>query len=135
MLFRSPPSPSRASQSNGDPAVQVFGYEDSQPTRAALRFFKERRVTVHFVNLRQRPIAAGELRRFLERLGATAVIDPASRPYRDHGLQFLSLDAAGVADRVLANPRLLRLPLVRHGDDVTAGPAETTWRTWLTTTS
>jgi arsenate reductase len=115
--------------------VQLFGYEDSQPTRAALRFFKERRVQVHFVNLRQRQLAAGELRRFVERVGATALLDPASRPYREAGLQFLSLDEAGVIQRALANTRLLRLPLVRNGNRVTVGPAEATWQTWLTQSS
>jgi arsenate reductase len=113
------------------PTIQIFGYEDSQPTRAALRFFKERRVNVHFVNLKQRPIAPGELRRFVERLGAPALLDPTSRPYRDQGLQFLTLDADGVAERLLANPRLLRLPLVRNGNAVTVGAAEATWRAWL----
>jgi arsenate reductase len=116
-------------------SVQLFGFEDSQPTRAALRFFKERRVTVHFVNLRQRPIAPGELRRFVERLGAAALLDPASRPYVEQGLQYLSLDTVGVTERVLANPRLLRLPLVRNGNEVTAGPAEATWRAWIAATS
>lgn len=114
------------------PAVQLFGYEDSQPTRAALRFFKERRVPIHFVNLKQRPIAPGELRRFTQRLGAQNLLDPTSRPYRDQGIGHLSLDEAGIVERVLANPRLLRLPLARHGNRVTAGPAEATWRTWLT---
>jgi arsenate reductase len=112
------------------PAVQIFGFEDSQPTRAALRYFKERRVAVHFVNLKERPLARGELRRFVERLGAAALLDPASRAYRDQGLQYLSLDEAGTVERTLANARLLRLPLVRHGNQVTAGPAEATWRTW-----
>ena len=58
------------------PIVQLFGYEDSQPTRAALRFFKERRVVVHFVDLKQRPIAAGELRRFTQKLGAANLLVP-----------------------------------------------------------
>lgn len=123
------PAPSSA------PAIQIFGLEDSQPTRAALRFFRERRAAVHFVNLRQRPIAPGELRRFVERLGAVALLDPTSRAYRDAGLQYLSLDSAGITDRVLANPRLLRLPLVRHGNAVTAGPAEETWKAWLSAPS
>jgi arsenate reductase-like glutaredoxin family protein len=119
-------------QPKSAPSVQLFGYEDSQPTRAALRFFKERRVEVHFVNLKQRPMAPGELRRFVDRLGAASLLDPASKSYRDQGLQYLALDEAGVVSRVLANPRLLRLPLVRHGNAVTAGPAEATWRAWLT---
>jgi arsenate reductase-like glutaredoxin family protein len=113
------------------PTVQLFGYEDSQPTRAALRFFKERRIVVHFVNLKQRPIAPGELRRFTERLGAANLLDPASKPFRDQGLGYLTLDETGAVERILANPRLLRLPLARHGNQVTAGPAEAVWRTWL----
>jgi arsenate reductase-like glutaredoxin family protein len=117
------------------PSVQLFGYEDSQPTRAALRFFKERRVAIHFVDLRQRSIAPGELRRFTERLGAQNLLDPTSKPFRDQGLGYLALDEQGIVARVLANPRLLRLPLARHGNHVTAGPAEATWRTWLTSTT
>jgi arsenate reductase-like glutaredoxin family protein len=113
------------------PDIQVFGRDDSSATRAALRFFRERRVVVHYVDLRKRPIAAGELRRFTERLGARAVLDETSKAYQDAGLGYLSLDDAGIIARMLADARLLRLPLVRHGHEVTAGPDETTWTRWL----
>jgi len=33
--------------------------------------------------------------------------------------------------RLLADARLIRLPLVRHGNEVTVGPAEATWSAWL----
>lgn len=113
--------------------VQVFGTERDQATRAALRFFKERRVPISFVDLRKRSIAPGELRRFVERLGAEALLDPMSRAYREAGLGYLRMDAAGIVERVLADARLLRLPLVRHGNDVTVGRAEGVWTTWLRT--
>jgi arsenate reductase-like glutaredoxin family protein len=111
--------------------IQVFGLERDQATRAALRFFKERRVPISFVDLRKRPIAPGELRRFVDRLGAEALLDPTSRAYRDAGLGYLRLDAAGIIERVLADASLLRIPLVRHGNHVTAGRAEATWTSWL----
>ena len=114
------------------PSVQVFGREDSQPTRAALRFFKERRVTVHFVDLRRKPIAPGELQRFVARLGAAALADTTGRTWQEASLGYLRMDDAELAARLLADARLLRLPLVRHGNDVTAGPADTTWKTWFT---
>jgi arsenate reductase-like glutaredoxin family protein len=112
--------------------VQVFGRDDSQPTRAALRFFKERRVAVAYVNLRVRPIAPGELRRFVERLGAAACADTDGKAWRDAGLGYLRMDDAELAGRLLADQRLLRLPLCRDGAAVTAGPAEATWRGWVT---
>ena len=121
-----PPKPPQTA-----PQVQVFGYEDSQPTRAALRFFRERRVPIHFVDLRRRPIAPGELRRFVERFGADALLDREGKAYRAANLGYLRLEADQVAERLLADPRLLRLPLVRQGNRVSAGPAEATWKEWL----
>jgi arsenate reductase len=113
------------------PNIQVFGLEDNNATRAALRFFRERRIVVHFVDLRKKPIAAGELRRFTDRLGAAALLDTESRPYKEGGLAYLSADTSGIMSRLLADVRLIRLPLVRYGDEVTAGKAEATWKAWL----
>jgi arsenate reductase-like glutaredoxin family protein len=113
------------------PDIQVFGFDNDPATRAAQRFFRERRVVVSFVDLRKRRIAPAELRRFVERLGATAVIDETSRAYREGGLAYLSMDDAGITERLLADASLLRLPLVRHDNDVTAGRAEATWSGWL----
>jgi arsenate reductase-like glutaredoxin family protein len=113
------------------PTVQVFGLPDSRPTQAALRFFKERRVAVHFVDLRKKPLAPGELRRFVERLGARACADDEGRAWRDAGLDYLRMSDDELVERLLADRRLLRLPLARNGSAVTAGPAEATWRAWL----
>jgi len=117
------------------PDIQVFGLDDSSDTRAAHRFFRERRVAVHAVDLRKRRIAPAELRRFVERLGARALLDERSRAYRDAGLGYLTMSDGEVVDRLLADPRLLRLPLVRHGEEVTVGRAETTWAAWLKASS
>jgi arsenate reductase-like glutaredoxin family protein len=113
------------------PTIQIFGLQDDQATRAAQRFFKERRVAVSFVDLRKRPIAPGELRRFVERLGARSLIDETSRAYRHAGLGYLRLGDDDVVMRVLSDRSLLRLPLVRNGNEVTAGRAEATWKAWV----
>ncbi|MGD0409651.1 MAG: ArsC/Spx/MgsR family protein [Candidatus Limnocylindrales bacterium] len=113
------------------PPVQLFGAADSRPTQAALRFFKERRVNVSFVDLRRKPIAPGELRRFVGRLGAAALLDTEGRQYKDLGLGYMRLSDDEIVERLLLNNGLLRLPLIRLGNAVTAGPAETTWKSWL----
>ena len=114
------------------PTIQVFGLETDPSTRAAQRFFKERRIEVSFVDLRKRPIAPAELRRFVDRLGARALIDETSTAYRDSGLGYLRMDDDEVVARLLSEPTLVRLPLVRNGNEVTAGRAEATWKAWLT---
>ena len=125
------PAPLGKTPTKKMPNIQVFGMDDSSATRNTLRFFRERRIVVHYVDLRKKPIAAGELRRFTDRLGPAAVIDPESKPYREQGLGYLAMDPQGVTQRLLADARLIRLPLVRYGEDVTAGKAEATWKEWL----
>ena len=112
--------------------IQVFGLEKDRATRAAERFFKERRVPISFVDFRKRPIAPAELRRFVERLGAAALIDPESRAYKEAGLGYLRMDDAEIVERISTNPALLRLPLVRFDNEVAVGRDEATWKRWVT---
>jgi len=96
----------------------MFGLVDSRSTQAALRYFKERRVNVTFVTCGASR-CAGELRRFVERLGAAALLDTEGRRFKDLGLGYMHLDADEVAARLLAENALLRLPLVRLGNAFT----------------
>jgi arsenate reductase len=125
------PAPLGKTPTKRMPDIQVFGMDDSPATRAALRFFRERRIVVRYSDLRKRPIAAGELRRFVERLGARALIDDTAKAYREAGLGYLTMTDAEIFERLLADPALLRLPLVRHGSEVTVGKSEPGWTAWL----
>jgi arsenate reductase len=113
------------------PFVQVFGLDGHQGTRAAQRFFKERRIAISYVDLRRRTLAPAELRRFVDRLGAPALIDADSRAYKDAGLAWMRLGDAEILERITANPALLRLPLVRFDNEVSAGRDEATWKSWV----
>ena len=113
------------------PVVQVFGAPDSQATRAAQRFFRERRVEIQLIDVRRKPMAPAELRRFVDRLGARAVADEDSKAWRDAGLGYLRMADEELAERLLADQRLLRLPLVRIGNGVSAGRDEAAWKALL----
>jgi arsenate reductase-like glutaredoxin family protein len=114
-----------------DLSVQIFGHDRDQGTRAAVRFFKERRAQIHQVDLTRKPIARGELRRFVDRLGARALLDESSKAYREGGLGYMRLDDAEIVERLLATPALLRLPLIRFGNEVAAGRHEAAWKRWF----
>ena len=112
-------------------SVQLFGYRDSRPTQQAIRFFRERRAALTFVDLAARPLARGELLRFSQKFGANALLDDTSKAYREAGLDYMRLDEDEAFDRQLANPRLIKLPLVRAGNRLSIGADEPTWRDWL----
>jgi len=90
--------------------VQVFGFKDCQETRKALRFFSDRRVPVHFVDLKEKPASKGELRRFVDKHGAAALIDRASPRFKALGLHVSGDSPQRQLDRALTEPRLLTRP-------------------------
>jgi arsenate reductase (glutaredoxin) len=113
------------------PSVQIFGVKNSQPTRAAERFFKERRIAIHFVDLKQKPMAPAEIKRFLDRFGLPALLDTASAAYVDAGLKYLKVSDSELVKRIEQDPRLLRLPLIRGGKLLSVGHDEATWKAMI----
>ena len=111
--------------------VQIFGFKDCQDTRKALRFFAERRISPHFVDLEERPATRGELRRFAERFGAVALVDRESSRFRDLGLHVAGDSPERLLERALGAPRLLRAPLVRCGGQLAIGPTPQAWQAWV----
>jgi arsenate reductase-like glutaredoxin family protein len=110
--------------------VQVFGMKKSADTRKALRFFAERRVKTHFVDLQERPASPGELTRFAQRFGVASLVDRASRRFADLGLGAAHFSDERWLEKLVNEPLLLRVPLVRNGQQLTVGDAADVWRTW-----
>jgi arsenate reductase (glutaredoxin) len=94
-------------------SFQIFGLKNSQATRAAERFFKERRVVIQFVDLKRKPMAPGEIKRFIDRFGLARLLDSDGAAYIDAGLKYLKLSDSEPLGRIEQDPRLLRLPLIR----------------------
>ncbi len=110
--------------------VQGFGIRKSADPRAALRFFAERRVRVHFVDLAERGASRGELTRFVQKFGANALVDRNSKRFSDLGLGAALYSDDRWLERLVDEPLLLRMPLVRCQQRLTVGPAEPAWRDW-----
>ncbi len=126
------PAPLGKTPTKKMPNIQVFGLDDSNATRGALRFFRERRIVVHFVDLHKKPIAPGELRRFVDRLGAGG----AAR----HGEPRVSRWGTGLPlHRQRRHDRSDSWPTCASSGcrwsatatTFTAGKAEDTWKAWL----
>jgi arsenate reductase len=111
--------------------VQVFGVRKDADTRKALRFFSERRVKTHFVDLAVRAASYGELWRFAQKFGAEHLIERRSPRFQELGLQQAILSDERWIQRLADEPALLRIPLVRNGSLLTVGAAEEIWKDWI----
>lgn len=111
--------------------VQVFGTHKSAETRKALRFFSERRIRTHFVDLRERAASRGELQRFVQRFGVTALIDTSSSRYKLLGLAAGRYTDDWWLDTLSEEPLMLTQPLTRWKGRVAIGLAEADWTAWI----
>ena len=111
--------------------VQIFGLRNSQATRAAERFFKERRITIHMVDLKQKPMSPAEIKRFIDRFGLTDLLDTEGTAYIDSGLKYLKLSDSDLLGRIERDPKLLRLPFVRCANRISIGQDEEAWKAML----
>lgn len=113
--------------------VQIFGIKKSADTRKALRFFSERRVRAHFVDLDERAMSEGELQRFVHRFGLDTLIDRNGKRYEELGLRLAQPSQSRWLERLAEEPRLLVMPLVRRLGQppaLTVGLAEDVWKEW-----
>ncbi len=108
--------------------IQIFGTNKCRDTRAAQRFFKERRVAVHFIDLSEKPLSRGELNSIRSAVGLENLIDTEGKEYQRQNLKYQKYDIEQV---LLDNPGLLKTPIVRFGPKATLGYQPDVWRKWL----
>ena len=111
--------------------VQVFGTKKNPATRAALRFFAERRIRTHFVDFAERAAAPGELKRFAQKFGVQALVDREGKVFAEMGLRHATYSDERWLDKLVDEPGLLVQPLVRWQHKLTVGGAEAEWKGWI----
>jgi arsenate reductase len=108
--------------------LQIFGTKKCQDTKKAERFFRERKVPFQLVDLAEKGLSAGELRAISAAVGLTALVDAESRRFKDKGLAWQDYDAEA---EILADPLIMKTPVVRDGRRATVGFQPVTWTEWL----
>jgi arsenate reductase-like glutaredoxin family protein len=116
---------------SADLLVQIFGTKKNADTRKALRFFAERRVKTHFVDLAERAAALGELRRFTQKFGVEGILDRESKRFADLGLRTALYGEEKWLSILADEPFLLKQPLVRMQNKLFVGVDEKVFKEWL----
>ena len=110
--------------------IQVFGTKKSSDARKAERWFKERNIRFQYVDMNQKGMSAGELESVMQAVGGLdALIDPNAKD-RDTVALIAYLSEEDRFYKLLDNPQIMRLPVVRNGRQATAGYCPDVWKTW-----
>ena len=108
--------------------IQIFGTPKCKDSRKAERFFKERRIKIQFIDLRDKAISPGELRSIAQSVPLDELLDTESRQYRARNLQYMKFD---LEEELLDDPLLFKTPIVRFGGRATVGYQPELWKEWL----
>ena len=109
--------------------IQIFGHPKCKATRAAQRFFSERKIKAELVDLRERGLAPGELEAVARAAGgAKALWDGAGKRARERGLQHSDPSEERLLELLREDPLLLRTPVVRLGEKAVVGKDEAGWK-------
>lgn len=109
--------------------IQIYAYKRNFDVQKAERYFKERKISVQFVDMAKKGPSKKEVQLFLQRLGNPGVFDTDGKLYQGHIVRFTS-DTDTIIEKIMAEPQLLRTPIVRNGQQVTAGYQPTVWAGW-----
>ena len=108
--------------------IQIFGVKKCKNSRAAERFFKERNINFHFVDLNERTMSKGEFDKITAKIKAEDLIDTNSSYFKKNGYEHRMFD---IGEELFEHQELFLTPIVRNGNSVSAGFAPEIWKTWL----
>ena len=107
--------------------IQIYGTKKCSDTRKAERYFKERGIPYHYIDLNVRGLSKGELDKIKAAVGLDNLMDKTGKEYERRNLSYLIHDPA---EMLLRFPLLLRTPVVRDGNRATVGYQPEIWREW-----
>lgn len=108
--------------------LQIFGTRKCPDTRKAERFFKERGARYQFIDLAEKGMSLGELRSVRQAIGDEALLDRAGERFKKRGLGYMDF---ALEEEILADPLLLKTPIVRDGARAAVGYAPEAWKALL----
>jgi arsenate reductase (glutaredoxin) len=73
-------------------------------------------------------MAPREIGRFIDHFGLAGLLDIQGKAYVDGGLAYLKLSESELLSRIEREPMLLRLPLIRAGNQLSIGQDEAAWK-------
>ena len=110
--------------------IQIFGTKKCNDTRKAERFFKERGIKYQFIDMKEKGMSKGEFTSVAQANGGLEnMINWEGKDQDMLALIRYIAEEAKLA-KVLANPSVIRTPVVRNGKQSTIGYRPEIWKGW-----
>lgn len=110
--------------------IQIFGTKKCFDTKKADRYFKERRIKVQFIDLKEKGMSKGEFASVKQAAGGLDKLLDENTKDKNTLALLMYLSEEDKVDKLLENQHLLKTPIVRNGKQATVGYQPDIWKNW-----
>lgn len=108
--------------------IQIFGVKNCNDTKKAIRFFKDRKIVVQFINLKEKGISKGELRSITKTFDIEELLDREGKEFKKRNLEYYVFDTL---ELLMESPTLFKTPILRKKEKITLGYHPEIWKEWI----
>ena len=109
--------------------IQVYFDKKNFNVQKTERYFKERRIPFQAMDLKKHKLGEREIRIMISGIGTENLLDREDRKVREHPACYYDR-AELLIPAIQEAPWLLRTPIVRNGNKMTAGYQPEVWESW-----
>jgi arsenate reductase len=113
-----------------DMNIQIFGTKKCNDTRKAERFFKERGIKYQFIDMKEKGMSKGEFNSVAQANGGMDNMINWDGKDKDMLALIKYIADDDKLEKVLENPQVIKIPVVRNGKQSTLGYLPDVWKNW-----
>lgn len=110
--------------------IQIFGKRKCFDTKKAERYFKERGISYQLIDLKEKGMSRGELTSVKQAVGGIEALLDVNCKDKDALALIQYIAQEEKEEKLLANPQVIKTPVVRNGKKATVGFQPDIWKHW-----
>ncbi|HQM01418.1 MAG: arsenate reductase family protein [Ruminococcus flavefaciens] len=110
--------------------IQIFGTKKSFDSKKAERYFKERGIKYQFIDMKEKGMSKGELNSVKQAVGGLDALIDENCKDKDLLALLKYISDEDKEEKVLDNPQVIKVPVVRNGKKATIGYCPDVWKDW-----
>ncbi len=110
--------------------IQIFGTKKCNDSKKAERYFKERGIKFQYIDMKEKGMSKGEFTSVASANGGLEnMLNPDCKD-KDTLALIRYLAEEDKLEKILANPQVIKTPVVRNGKQSTIGYRPEIWKEW-----
>lgn len=110
--------------------IQIYIGKKNFDTQKTERYFRERRIPYQSFDLKKHKLGEKEIQLMMNALGIDGILDREDKKVKEHPACYYDRDEL-LIPAIMENPWLLKTPVVRNGNKITAGYQPSVWKEWV----